>query len=152
MHIKPVTLADIPALSRLASLTFSETFGHLYPPEDLSAFLEASYGAENLAPDVGDPRHFWRVIWDEDEPIAYLQCKPVGLPHLEASPEHEGEISRLYIHNAYQGKGLGRRLMTEAFGWLDTAYGPAPQWLGVGEYKFPVGQTLDDEFILRRQP
>ena len=48
---------------------------------------------------------------------------------------------------------------------------PVPQWIGVwsdnfkaqalykaygfervGEYKFPVGKTLDDEFILRRRP
>jgi diamine N-acetyltransferase len=70
-----------------------------------------------------------------------------------------------------QGKGLGRLLMGVALDHLHDRYGDAPQWLGVwsenhraqslyrshgfekaGEYDFPVGATLDREFIFRRRP
>jgi len=171
MQIQPIRPSDVPVLSQLAAQTFTETFGHLYPPEDLGAFITQSYDLDRLIAQVTDKAQFWRMIWRDDDAIAYVQCRPMALPHADARPEHEGEIHRLYIHSAHQGKGLGKRLMNEALNWLEGTYGPAPQWLGVwsgnmkaqtlyaaygfvrvGAYKFPVGRTLDEEFILRRQP
>lgn len=171
MRILPVEPHHIPALSQLARDTFTETFAHLYPPEDLSAFLAKSYAPEKLAGETADPAQFWRIVYDGDDAVAYLQCGPVGLPHPDADPARAGELKRLYVHSSQQGKGLGRMLMAIALNWLGETYGDAPQWIGVwsenhkaqalyrsygfeqvGAYQFPVGQTLDDEFILRRQP
>lgn len=171
MRILPVEPHHIPALSQLAIDTFTETFAHLYPPEDLAAFLEKSYAPEKLAGEIADPTQFWRIVYDGDDAVAYLQCGPVGLPHADANPASAGELKRLYVHSSQQGKGMGRMLMAIALNWLNETYGDAPQWIGVwsenhkaqtlyrsygfervGEYQFPVGQTLDDEFILRRQP
>ncbi|MFT4077344.1 MAG: GNAT family N-acetyltransferase [Asticcacaulis sp.] len=170
MRILPVEPAHIPVLSQLAMDTFSETFAHLYPPEDLTAFLEKSYAPEKLAVEIADTAQFWRIVYEGDEAVAYLQCGPVGLPHAEADPTRMGELKRLYVRGSQQGKGLGKMLMAVALGWLDETYGQAPQWIGVwsenhkaqalylsqgfekvGEYQFPVGQTLDDEFILCRR-
>lgn len=161
----------IPALSALAMETFSETFGHLYPPEDLNAFLQKSYGPEQVAIEVADTAQFWRIVYDGDTAVAYLHCGPVGLPHPDADPKQAGELKRLYVHSSQQGKGLGKTLLTLAMDWLTSTYGDAPQWIGVwsenlkaqalyqshgfervGAYQFPVGRVLDDEFILRRQP
>ena len=171
MRILPVEPHHIPALSQLAMDTFVETFGHLYPAEDLGAFLEKSYAPAQLTADTSDPAQFWRIVYDGDDAAAYLQCGPVGLPHPEADPANAGELKRLYVHSSQQGKGVGKRLLTIAMDWMTEIYGDAPQWIGVwnenhraqalyraygfervGEYQFPVGQTLDDEFILRRQP
>jgi len=171
MRILPVETHHVSDLSQLATDTFVETFGHLYPPEDLSAFLEKSYAPEQLASDIADPAQFWRIVYDSDKAVAYLQCGPVGLPHPEADPAHEGELKRLYVHSSQQGKGLGKQLMAITMEWMTATYGANPQWIGVwsqnhkaqglygaygfervGEYRFPVGKTLDDEFILRRQP
>ncbi|HUH89627.1 MAG TPA: GNAT family N-acetyltransferase, partial [Lysobacter sp.] len=38
--------ADARVLSQLATQTFVETFGHLYPDADLKAFLAESYAVE----------------------------------------------------------------------------------------------------------
>ena len=172
MQLIAPTTEHLEALSELAAATFSETFGHLYPPEDLEAFLIKSYAVDKLAAEVADPKQFWRLaIGDDGRPLAYLHCGPVGLPHDDADPSAHGELKRIYVHSSAQGHGLGKRLLTVAMDWMEETYPAAPQWIGVwsdnfkaqalykaygfervGEYKFPVGKTLDDEFILRRRP
>ncbi len=172
MELITPTTEHLPALSKLAAETFSETFGHLYPPEDLEAFLLKSYAVDKLAAEIADARQFWRLAVDDDgRARGYLHCGPVGLPHTEADPTAHGELKRIYVHSSAQGQGLGKRLLATAMDWMEATYGAAPQWIGVwsenlkaqalykaygfervGEYKFPVGQTLDDEFILRRVP
>jgi diamine N-acetyltransferase len=171
MQFLTVSLEHVPALSQLARLGFTQTFAHLYPPKDLDAFLDQAYSHEALSNEVGNARHDWLMVWDNDAPIAYLQCAPVGLPHPEASPPTEGEIKRLYVLQSHQGRGLGKTLMDMALEKLAARYGTADQWVGVwsenhkaqalyasygftqaGEYKFAVGGTLDDELIFRRKP
>lgn len=172
MRFHAVTAADIADLSALAIDTFTETFGHLYPPEDLQAFLARHYTPDALAAEMAGPGQFWRMLLDDKgQAVAYLQCAPVGLPHFEARPDREGEIKRLYVHSRAQGMGLGKQLMHLALEHFAAQYGDAPQWIGVwsenlraqalygsygfekvGGYQFRVGATLDDEFILRRVP
>jgi len=171
MDLLPVAPEHIPALSALAADTFRTTFGHLYPPEDLATFLETSYNPDTLLTETRNPDCFWRVAWEDGKALGYLQCAPVGLPHAEADPAREGELKRLYVAPAAQGKGLGKALMTAAVDHLDARYGGAPQWIGVwsenhraqalygsygfirvGAYEFPVGRMRDHEFILRRIP
>jgi ribosomal protein S18 acetylase RimI-like enzyme len=172
MDILPVAPDHIPALSALAVGTFTAAFGHLYPREDLEAFLDTSYSPAILRAEIDDPRNFWRIAWDADgKAVGYLQCAPVSLPHAEADPAREGELKRIYIDPAAQGRGLGRILIKEALAHLAKRYGDAPQWIGVwsenhraqalyaaqgfvqvGAYDFAVGRVRDHEFILRRIP
>ncbi|HEX7800451.1 MAG TPA: N-acetyltransferase [Asticcacaulis sp.] len=172
MRIVPVEPDHIRALSELAQVSFTETFGYLYPPEDLAHYLHKAYAGPALAAEAADPLQFWRIAFDEDGRAAgYLQCGPVSLPHPDADPSREGELKRLYIHSDFQGRGLGRGLLNLALAHLSERYGAAAQWIGVwsrnhkaqklyasagfekvGDYLFAVGDTRDAEFILRKAP
>ena len=158
---------DAQALSRIGAETFTETFGHLYPPQDLADFLESAYGLEKTRRDLADPaKAAWLVEADGDV-VGHAMAGDCDLPHDEVAPTC-GELKRLYLLKRLQGDGTGSRLLAETLTWLERD-GPRRLWIGVwsenhgaqrlygrmgfekvGEYEFIVGRTRDREFILRR--
>jgi len=159
---------DAQSLAEVGRDTFVETFAHLYPPEDLAAFLAASYSPEAFAGYLRDPEHGLWIAEQDGRPLGYVQAGPCTLPHPDVTPAC-GEVKRLYVRGETQGSGLGSRLLGIALDWLGA---PGRRlWIGVwsqnlgaqrlyarhgfervGGYQFPVGRTLDDEFILSRAP
>jgi ribosomal protein S18 acetylase RimI-like enzyme len=159
--------ADAEALAAIGAETFVETFGHLYPPGDLRAFLAEAYALERTRADLADPDKAAWLVEADGAVAGYAQAGPCGLPHPEVTPA-AGELKRIYFRKAWQGGGLGGRLFAQAIAWLQAA-GPRDVWIGVwsenlgaqrfyarhgfekvGEYGFRVGATVDHEFILRR--
>jgi ribosomal protein S18 acetylase RimI-like enzyme len=166
--IRRATPADAEALAAIGSATFAETFGHLYPPKDLETFLAEAYDLEATAKNIADPRKAAWLVELDGEVIGYAEVGPCGLPHPEVT-EASGELKRFYFLKAWQNRGFGRGLFDLTMDWL-TREGPRDIWIGVwsenhgaqrfyarqgfekvGEYGFRVGETVDHEFILRRQ-
>jgi GNAT superfamily N-acetyltransferase len=158
---------DADLLSALAARTFTETFGHLYPPEDLAFFNANAYAADKQRVILSHPDYAVLLLEQDGEAVGHAAVGPCGLPHPDVR-EGDGELKRLYLVKGLQGGGHGTRLMQAAMDWL-LRDGPRTLWVGVwsgnhgaqrfyarhgfekvGGYKFPVGRTLDDEFILRR--
>lgn len=167
MRIRRATVDDAMVLSDLASRTFTETFGHLYPAEDLSAFLADAYAVEKQRVILARPDYAVWLLEDEGVAVGHAAAGPCGLPHADVA-KGDGELKRLYVLASHQNAGWGGRLFAEAERWL-LKDGPRTVWIGVwsenvgaqrfyerqgfsrvGGYKFAVGKTLDDEFILRR--
>jgi diamine N-acetyltransferase len=164
--LRRATPADVEALSLIGKETFTETFGHLYPPEDLEAYLPPAYGVERMARDLANPDKAAWLFEENGRPIGYAQAGPCDLPHPEVTPAC-GELKRIYLRKSHQGTGAGSRLLHEVLGWLDR---PGRRlWIGVwsenhgaqrlyarhgfkqvGEYEFPVGKIRDRELILAR--
>lgn len=166
--IRRASPSDAYALAAIGAETFVETFGHLYPPQDLRHFLAEAYDAERLRAELAGPEAAAWLANAGGETIGYAQAGACGLPHPEVTPEC-GELKRLYFRKAWQNRGLGQRLFAEAIAWLQRD-GPRDVWIGVwsenlgaqrfyarqgfekvGEYGFRVGRTVDHEFILRRR-
>jgi len=165
--IRRANLADAGTVSALGASTFSETFGHLYPADDLSAFLAETYTIEKTRQDLKDPQRAIWLVEDAAVAIGYALAGPCDLPHPDVTPGC-GELKRIYLVREWQGGGLGRRLFGNVMAWLQSD-GPRSVWIGVwsqnfgaqrfyeregfgkvGEYGFRVGRTLDREFILKR--
>jgi ribosomal protein S18 acetylase RimI-like enzyme len=169
--LRPIALSQVHELSELAKTAYCETFGHLYPPDDLSYFLSTTYKPDILSAELTEQNAYWQGLFIENEMIGYLQCGPVSLPHPDANLAKDGELKRIYLLKSYQGCGLGRLLMDNAMTYLKSAYKDQPLWLGVfsenpraqalyqkegfekvGDYEFIVGKTRDAEWIMRRLP
>jgi ribosomal protein S18 acetylase RimI-like enzyme len=167
MQIRRATPDDAQTVSQLATATFTETFGHLYSPQDLNDFLSANYTIEMQREALQDARKAMWLLEHEGVAIGHAFAGPCGLPHPDVV-EGDGELNRLYVLRQFHNTGWGGRLFDEAERWL-LRNGQRTLWIGVGSenfgaqrfyarrgfvkaggYKFPVGETLDDEFILRR--
>jgi len=158
---------DAVALAQLGAQTFTDTFGHLYPRADLDAFLAGAYCVQAQRRLLSATDCAVWLLERGDEAIGHAAAGPCTLPHPEVVAG-DGELKRLYVLKSHQNTGLGAHLMHAALNWLLRS-GSRTVWLGVwsqnlraqrfysrygfaraGEYLFPVGQTRDVEWILRR--
>lgn len=168
LSIRRAGPADAAALAGVGTRTFVDTFGHLYPAQDLQDFLQASHAPAVYARFLADPAYaLWLLEDDDGRAMGYALAGPSGLPHADVAPG-DGELKRLYVASSLHNGGWGGRLFAQAIDWLERD-GPRTLWISVwsenlgaqrfyarhgfekaGEYEFPVGQVRDREFIFRR--
>lgn len=161
---RDASVADAEALAAFAELTFTDTFGHLYPPEDLSAYVEAKYRAHVVAAELADAETRYRLALRDDAIVGY--CK-MGVVDMEVDATDALELHRLYVDPATKGAGVAQALMDEALAWA-RGKGARAMYLSVwenntraqafyrrygfqhvGEHKFMVGRVADRDFIWR---
>ena len=80
--IRRATPADAEALSALSRTCFTQTFGHLYDPGDLEAFLDEAYAPDALRAELEDPnRATWLLFEDvADEGFSRPDPSPTDHP------------------------------------------------------------------------
>lgn len=169
LTIRRASVADAPALATLAAETFVETFGHLYQPEDLAAFLAAEQTAVHYRRLISQPEvAVWVAATGDGGLVGFVTAGPCKLPAPDREPG-AGEIRQLYLRGSVQGQGVGSRMLHAALAWL-REHSQVPVYIGVwsgnsgaqrlygrhgfekvGEYAFPVGRQLDREFILKER-
>jgi ribosomal protein S18 acetylase RimI-like enzyme len=157
--------ADSEALAAFAAGSFAETFGHLYPPEDLATYLSVSYGAAIQHSELADPAiRAWLALRDSAI-VGYAMAGPVDMNVAHA--ERDRELYRLYVDKDVKGAGVAHTLMRDVMAWVKEQ-GAEALWLSVwenneraqrfykrygfdhiGEHKFMVGRVADRDFIWR---
>ena len=156
--------ADAAALAEIGRASFIETFGHLYRPQDLAAFLE-THSEERWADELSDPDLAVRLVEKDGVAAAYAKVGPISLPVSPAGAA--AELRQFYILKPWHGSGLAGELMT----WvLDEARRREAEELYlsvyidnhrarrfydrygfefVAPYAFMVGEQADEDLIMR---
>jgi diamine N-acetyltransferase len=165
--IRRATPNDASALAALGAATFSETFGHLYPPEDLQAFLTTHSVAAWDSVIRDQQSAVWTAELNDGTQVGYIVVGPCKLPVENCEPT-AGEVKQLYVLAQHHNLRLGTRFMELGLEWLAVQQ-RNPIYIGVwsenygaqrfyarygfskvGEYGFRVGNIVDHEFILKR--
>lgn len=167
LTVRRARIEDANALAHLTEVTFTETFGHLYPPEDLALYVRTCCTSAVCRGALEDPRMaYWLVGPEHGAPVGFALAGYCKLPVENLEPA-AGELRQLYVLSSHQNQRLGAKLFETALAWLEESYSPlyigvwsenygAQRFYGrygftkVGEYGFPVGKTVDHEFILKR--
>ncbi|KRG64856.1 acetyltransferase [Stenotrophomonas humi] len=166
MNIRRATPTDAALLCELAERTFVETFGHLYPPQDLADYLDSAYPVALQRQQLESGEYAAWLLEVDGQAAGFAFAGPCGLPHADVQAG-DGELKRLYVLRDQQNGGRGGQLFAAALQWLESRGGAL--WIGVwsenfgaqrfygrhgfeqvGAYEFPVGRVRDKEFILRR--
>ncbi|MBS0386264.1 MAG: GNAT family N-acetyltransferase [Proteobacteria bacterium] len=155
---------DAKALADFCARTFVDTFGRLYPPQDLSAFLSAKYGEAIQRKEIADPSVRYRLALEGDAIAGYCM---MGALEMAVDDPDALELHRLYVDRRLKGAGVAAALMDDCLAWA-RAKGAKALYLSVweenhraqafykrygfehvGEHKFMVGETADRDFIWR---
>jgi ribosomal protein S18 acetylase RimI-like enzyme len=108
MIFRDAAPGDAAALSALGRQTFTETFGHLYSPENLAAFL-LNHAEERWAEDLRDPEMSVRVLEADGQLAAYAKVGPPTLPFEPQGPS--AELRQFYVLKPWHGRGISDALM-----------------------------------------
>ena len=155
---------DSDALAELGRATFVETFGHLYAPDDLAAFLE-THRPEQWEADLRAGGLAVRLAEEQGQAVAYAKVGPRSLP--VETERAAVELRQFYVLGPWQGRGISTDLMAWVLAearsrgadelylsvYIDNhrarrfyaRYG----FQQVGEYAFMVGNHADRDLIMR---
>ena len=130
--IRRATPSDAILLAELGARTFSETFAADNNPEDMAAYLAASFSPERQAAELSDPLSTFLIAEVEGSAAGYAMVRPGEIPE-QVSGERPIELVRLYVAREWQGRGVGPALMQAC---MDEARRQdfRTVWLGVWEH------------------
>ena len=158
---------DAAHLSALAEETFRDTFAAANTPEDMDRHCRTHYGPAIQAEEIADPNRVTLLCEQGGRLVGFAQLRWGKAPGcvVAAAP---GEIQRLYVVAACQGKGIAHDLMDACMDEL-TRRGSDVVWLGVwernpkaiafyrksgfrevGEHVFPLGGDPQRDIVMAR--
>ena len=165
--IRRATEVDAALLAELGARTFAESFANQNRPEDMVAYLAQSFGPELQRAELADPQQTFLILEDDGVAIGYAHLRAGETPACVSGPKPV-ELSRLYVSSAFQGSGVGARLMEACLTEARQA-GYQTMWLGVwkqnvraqafyqrwnfsvvGEHIFQLGDDQQMDWLMER--
>ncbi|GGD58528.1 GNAT family N-acetyltransferase [Erythrobacter arachoides] len=168
MILRPALLADAEPLARLGRISFCAAFAHLYRPQDLAAFLEEVYSVDAVATEIADPTITHRLVEDDDGgPLTgFIKMRSPSWYADHSDAARPIALGQLYTDPARTGEGIGAALMDWALDFARSGGHDAVQlsvwaenhaaqrfyarygFIKIADIHFPVGEQLDEEFLL----
>jgi GNAT superfamily N-acetyltransferase len=108
--IRRANAADHLLLAEMGAETFSDTFAADNTPENMAAYLAASFGPDLQRRELADLQSRFLLAEADGGAVGYARLKfgPAPTPIAGRKPV---EIARFYSRKAWIGRGVGPRLM-----------------------------------------
>lgn len=161
---RDATPADAALMADIGTRSFTETFGHLYTPENLAAFL-VNHSEANWHGELTDPRYAVRLAFEGGNAVGFAKVGPPSLPFEVTGPT--AELRQLYVLKPWHGAGVAPVLMDWVLAearrrgaaeiylsvFIDNArarkFYDRHGFEAVGRYDFMVGTHADEDIIMR---
>ena len=168
VSIRPVSPADLKILVDLSRKVFFDSFNHLNTPDNMKEYMDRAFNPEQLLSELRNPMSEFYFVTVDDTIAGYLKLNK-DTAQSDIRDETSLEIERIYVDQAFQGKGLGAILMTKA---VERAKDLNLQyiWLGVwekntdakrfyerhgfvefGNHEFKMGDDVQTDILMRRE-
>lgn len=158
---------DAGLLADLGARTFSETFAADNSPEDMAAYLAASFNLARQTAELADPASTFFIAEVGGRAAGYAKLH-AGEPAKGVEGSKPVELVRLYVSREWLGRGVGEALMRACVDEARQA-GHETIWLGVwerngraqafyrkwnfrevGEHAFDLGSDRQRDILMER--
>ena len=112
--IRKATTADLSLLFTTCRQSYSENFSHHWNKGGLEWYLEKVYAMDSIATDLRGEEINYFIAFHDQNPVGFMKLNlKSNLP--DRPPEQGMEIEKLYFLPHYQGRGIGKKLISIAF-------------------------------------
>lgn len=166
-RIRYGTPADNRLLAEMGRTAFADSFGADNTPENMAAYLDASFSPQIQAEELADPNSLFLIAESEGQPVGFARMKE-GDPPEVITGARPIEIVRFYALKEWIGQGVGAALMSACLDeankrgcdaiWLDVweknerAIRFYRKWgfEVVGEQSFQLGADIQRDLLMQR--
>ena len=134
INIRQASIADLDGLCVIGRQTFLETFAEHNAPENIDAYLTKALAGEQVEKELTEVNSQWFLALVNHEIAGYLKVN-FGNAQTELQNEAAMEIERIYVLQKFQGKNIGKLLLTKAI-TIAHDHHVDYVWLGVWEQNF----------------
>ena len=158
---------DAGLLAELGARTFTETFATDNSPEDIAAYVGASFNFGQQTSELADPASTFLIAEVGELAAGYARLH-AGEPAEGVAGDKPVELVRLYVSREWLGRGVGEALMRACVDEARQA-GHRTIWLGVwerngraqafyrkwdfravGEHVFQLGSDAQRDILMER--
>lgn len=168
LRIRLADVEDADLLAELGGRTFLEAFEEANTPDDIGAYLEASFSPARMEEEIADPGStFLLAFADNSVAVGYAKLRASGADPAVRGPKPV-ELERIYVSRRALATGVGAALMQAALDQASAA-GWETLWLGVweenpraiafyqkwdfevvGSHVFQLGSAAQNDLIMER--
>ncbi len=159
---------DAEMLVELGKRTFIEAFKEQTAPEDMAAYLYATFSIDEITAQLNKKDSLYLIAELQADPVGYAYLYPTGAPECAKDPRAI-QLIRFYLLKKCYGRGVGNTLMQTCLDearsrsyrtiWLSSwelngranAFYKKWHFKVVGCQRFSVGSDVQNDFIFSRQ-
>ncbi|KAH8679932.1 acyl-CoA N-acyltransferase [Tricladium varicosporioides] len=130
--IRRSTSQDAQSIADLGREVFTTTFGYGLSPTDLATYLSTAYSLSTIVSELKNPELTTLVATNGEEIVGYIQLIEGEEDECVKGLEDPILLQRFYVHTAWHGQGVGRKLMDE-IERVARGMGKMTIWLSVWE-------------------
>jgi ribosomal protein S18 acetylase RimI-like enzyme len=141
IRIVEISLRDLKNLQALARRTFYESFAAVNSEQNMASYMESHFSDEKMTAEILNPNsNFFVALWEEAT-CGYLKINK-GIAQTVLQNGKGLEIERIYIENAFKGRGIGKLFISKA---VEVAKLSSANylWLGVWEHNHQAVQFYE---------
>ncbi|MFD0795928.1 GNAT family N-acetyltransferase [Maribacter chungangensis] len=127
----PCKKSDINTLVSLSKTTFIKAFEKDNDPHDFSAYISTAFNKETLLLQLKNPDSAFYFVYVKEQLIGYMKLNQ-HQAQTDIKKKDSMELERIYILEAFQGRGYGAMMLDKAVAIAIEA-NKNFVWLGVWE-------------------
>jgi ribosomal protein S18 acetylase RimI-like enzyme len=110
IKIRKATQMDAVIIADLGRMTFTETFGYLFTPEELDEYLLKTFNDKKMCDSLSKQDNIYGIAYWNDFPVGYYKLK-LNSTYEEQVLSPMVQLQKIYLLKSHLDKQIGKQLM-----------------------------------------